>query len=149
MANLNSLSEWTSEIQELSPDAIKRTEVVANEAIAILDSNPDARIALQKTFQDMITGNLRDPANIASIQDWLYTAHEARLSSVKPMERLVELQRFSEFMAGFTENIAQMYRDVSLSNAAKKLWQESETKIAQVKSTYANIISSNHLDQTA
>ncbi len=67
----NTLSESSQLMTEqvLDQDARLRASTVASEAIAILDKNPDAQLAIQKTFQEMVSGNLRDPENIRKIQD--------------------------------------------------------------------------------
>lgn len=63
----------------------------------------DAQSAIQNLFGEMISKNLRDPQNIAKIQDGLYEARDERLSQASPTERLDILESFSTFMAKFTQ----------------------------------------------
>lgn len=130
-------------------EAQARVNIVATQALDILDKNPDAKLAIQKTFQDMISGNLRDPENIRKIQNWLYEARDARLANIDPSKKLSTLESFSRFMKGFTEQIAMLNRDIPLSNNLNLLTNATNTKIDQVKSTYAWIITNDHPTQTA
>lgn len=133
---------------KLATDAQARVEAVSKNAISILNENPSAQEALRVTFHNMIAGNLRDPINIGKIQNGLYEARDVRLNEAKPSEKLSILQSFSRFMEGFTENIAHMQRDINWSNEVKTLTLASDTKMSQVKNTYAQILANNHPTQT-
>jgi hypothetical protein len=86
---------------------------------------------------------------VGQIQDGLYEARDARLAKANPSDKLPILEWFSRFMEKFTQWIAQMNRDIQLSNEANALASASDAKISQVKTTYSQIISSNHPTQTA
>jgi hypothetical protein len=60
------------------------------------------------------------------------------------MGRLPALQKFSEFMRGFTENIAHMQRDIAWSNESNAITNASNEKIKGVQNTYAQIITGSH-----
>ena len=91
------------ETKELTNEAQKRVDTVAKNAVAVLDKNLDAQSAISKLFGEMVSNNLRDPKNIAKIQDGLYGARDERLSQASPTERLDILESFSTFMAKFTQ----------------------------------------------
>lgn len=97
----------------------------------------------------MVSDNLRNPENIAKIQDWLYEARDVRLAKANPNERLAILESFSEFMKNFTEWIALMNRDIWLSNQAHALANASDAKMNQVRSTYQQILANTHPTHTA
>ncbi len=151
MADLNTSHEVSRnpEVTQLSSEAQARVDTVAKNAVAVLDKNLDAQSAIANLFGEMVAKNLRDPENIAKIQDGLYEARDERLSHATPSERLSILESFSEFIERFTQWIAQMHRDIDLSNEANTLKDGSSKKIAQVQSTYAQILANNHPTQTA
>jgi hypothetical protein len=142
----------TPEIQkDITPsgEAQERVNTVANAAIAVLNKDLDTQKAVKNLFGKMVTKNLRDPESVWKIQDGLYGARDARLTKADPSERLAILQSFSGFMEKWTEWLAQMNRDVGLSNELKWLKTTSDTKVAQVQATYKNIITNNHPNLTA
>ncbi len=139
----------SQETIQLSTDAQSRVDAVAKNAIMVLDTNSDDQSVVRDLFGEMIAKNLRDPENIAKIQNGLYEARDTRLAQATPNEKLPILESFSTFMAQFTQWIAQMNRDISLSNQAKTLKNGSDIKIAQVQATYAQILANNHPNQTA
>jgi hypothetical protein len=144
MALSHSPSENQSQAETqkiLSQEAQSRINIVATNAIAILDKDTD--LAIQKTFLEMISGNLRDPENIMKIQNWLYKARDARLEE-PGANRLDILNRFSQFMNGFAQNTAHMQRDIAWSNDIQLLTRNADQKTQQVKDTYARILNENH-----
>ncbi|MBC7498640.1 hypothetical protein H7170_03300 [Candidatus Gracilibacteria bacterium] len=149
------LAQSPSEISEdqkeviLTNEAQARVNAVGDSAISLLDTNPDAKSVIANLFGEMIANNLRDPENVTKIQDGLYDARDQRLSHATLGERLSILESFSKFMTQFTQGIAQMNRDVGLSNEANALKSGSDIKISQVQSTYAQILANNHPTQTA
>jgi hypothetical protein len=70
-----SLSNTPSEVQdqeisstELTAEAQDRVNIVATQAIDILDKNPDGQRAVRDMFDKMIAGNMRDPENVFKLQ---------------------------------------------------------------------------------
>ena len=142
----------TPEIQkDITPsgEAQERVNTVANAAIAVLNEDLDTQKAVKNLFGKMVTENLRDPESVWKIQNGLYEARDTRLANASPIERLNILESFSTFMHSFTQWIAQMNRDVPLSNEANILKNGSDTKIAQVQSTYNKILKDSHPTLTA
>jgi hypothetical protein len=133
----------------ISSEAQARINTVANTAIAVLGENTDTQEAVKNLFGKMVTGNLRDPESVWEIQDGLYSARDKRLANATPIERLAILESFSTFMEKFTEWIAQMNRDIPLSNELNNLTTASDAQMSRVKSTYAKIITQNHPTFTA
>lgn len=105
MSNPNVSNEISGNSEEikLSTEARNRFNTVAQSVISVLDKNTDAQSAIKKLFGEMISNNLRDPENIAKIQDGLYEARDARLQEASPNERLPILTSFSNFMTQFTQ----------------------------------------------
>ena len=151
MSNLNVSpgAAKNSEVAKLSTEAQARVDTVAKNAVEVLDKNLDAQSAISQLFGEMVSKNLREPENIAKIQDGLYEARDERLSHASPSERLSILESFSEFIERFTQWIAQMNRDVGLSNEANALKSWSDAKMTQVQATYNTILKNNHPTQTA
>jgi hypothetical protein len=134
---------------QLSNESQAKVDTIARNAVAVLDKNPDAQSAIANLFGEMVSKNLRNPENITKIQNGLYEARDSRLAGANPSERLSILEWFSKFMEKFTQWIAQMNRDVGLSNDANQLKSWSDMKISQVQSTYAQILTNSHPTQTA
>ncbi len=132
----------------LSTEAQQRVDTVAKTTIDILKKSPDDQSAIRNLFDTMVSENLRDPKNIWRIQDGLYEANSKRLADAKASDRLRILQGFSQFMEKFTQWIAQMNRDVGLSNQANSLKNKTDEKIAQVQATYAGILDAHHPIET-
>lgn len=128
---------------ELSQKAQERVNIVAQSAITILGESLDDQSAIKNLFDTMVSENLRDPKITIRIQDWLYKANSKRLADAKPSDRLPILQGFTKFMEKFTQWIAQMNRDVGLSDQANTLKDKTDEKMAQVKATYTNILSAH------
>lgn len=132
--------------KELPIEAQNRVTAVANQAIEILDRNPDAKEAVRDLFNKMIAGNMRDPENVFKLQKGLFDARDARLADMKPSEKLGALKSFSQFMERFTEQLARINGSIPLSNEARAITAATHAKIQNVKATYAGVLSSNHPD---
>jgi hypothetical protein len=152
MANLSTPSEGVEQQtnnKELTIDTQNRVTAVANQAIEILDRNPDAKEAVKDLFNKMIAGNMRDPENVFKLQKWLFDARDARLADMKPSEKLGALKSFSQFMERFTEQLARINGSIPLSNEAHAITAATQAKIENVKATYAGVLSNNHPTQSA
>ncbi|MBC7503379.1 hypothetical protein H7169_00195 [Candidatus Gracilibacteria bacterium] len=147
--NLSSGVSETPEPTKLGAEAQSRINHVTTSALAILEGSLDTALAVKKLFGTMVSDNLRNPENIAKIQDGLYEARDVRLAKANPNERLAILESFSEFMKNFTEGIALMNRDIGLSNQAHVLANASDAKMNQVRSTYQQILANTHPTHTA
>lgn len=151
-----SLSNTPSEVQdskidstELNLEAQNRVNIVATQAIDILDKNPDGQKAVRDMFDKMIAGNMRDPENVFKLQKWLYEARDARLAMMKPFERLGALQSFSRFMERFTEQLARINGSIQLSNEARAINSATQAKMDAVKATYAQVFENAHPQNNA
>lgn len=141
--------EQINNSKELSTEAQERVNLVANQAIDVLENNPDTNQAVQDLFQKMSLENMRNPENIIKLQQGLYEARDARLASIPSSERLSALKSFSRFMETLTQNIAYMQRDINWSNEANNLKLASTQKTQQVQDTYRRILDQNHPTEIA
>jgi hypothetical protein len=149
LSNAVSEIQTKEELKILNPESQERVNLVTAQINELLEGNPDIQTVIKSSLDKMVTGNLRDPEKTMRIINGLYEGRDERLKHASSMERLPALKQFSAFMSGFTEKIAQINRDITLSNEANSLTRTTNEKIKGVQDTYAQIITGNHPTQTA